>query len=78
MLSIPIFELVGVVSTIVGSGASSSLDGIGIAASMSNPRGICVDSTGNIFFSEGSPAHKIRRVVIATGNSAILVCNSCS
>ena len=60
-------ELSGVVSTFVGSGASSSIDGIGTAATIWSPRGICLDSTGNLFVSETGSNYKIRAVAIATG-----------
>ena len=57
----------GVVSTFAGSGASSSIDGIGTAATIWSPRGICLDSTGNLFVSETGSNYKIRKIIIATG-----------
>ena len=57
----------GVVSTFAGSGTFSSIDGIGTAATIWSPRGICLDSTGNLFVSETGSNYKIRKIIIATG-----------
>ncbi len=38
--------------TIAGTGASSFLDGAAATAQLSNPQGVCVDSTGNIYIAE--------------------------
>ena len=43
---------VGVVSTIAGSGAGASLDGVGTAAAMYYPRGIAMDMTGNLIIAD--------------------------
>ncbi len=50
-----------VVSTFIGTGSSGSVDGTGTAASLSGARGICVDSSGNIFFADSAVA-KIRKI----------------
>ncbi len=42
----------GVVTTLAGSGATGSTNGTGTAASFSGPRGIAVDSMGNVYVSE--------------------------
>ncbi len=54
----------GVVTTLAGSGANSTVDGIGIAASFWAPKGITTDGT-NLYVTETMGA--IRKVVIATG-----------
>lgn len=42
----------GVVSTFAGSGALSSIDGIGVSASFQNPSGITIDAAGNLYVTE--------------------------
>lgn len=54
----------GVVTTLAGSGANSTVDGIGIAASFWAPNGITTDGA-NLYVTETIGA--IRKVVIATG-----------
>ncbi len=54
----------GVVTTLAGSGANSTVDGIGIAASFWAPNGITTDGT-NLYVTETIGA--IRKVVIASG-----------
>ncbi len=54
----------GVVTTLAGSGANSTVDGVGIAASFWAPNGITTDGS-NLYVTETSGA--IRKVVIATG-----------
>lgn len=51
----------GVVSTFAGSGASSSVDGQGTAASFNSPRQVAVDSSGTVYVAE-SEGHKIRKI----------------
>jgi len=43
----------GDVTTLAGSGISGSADGQGVEASFSQPRGIAVDESGNVYVSEG-------------------------
>jgi hypothetical protein len=42
----------GVVTTLAGSGISGSTDGVGTNATLNGPRGIAVDSSGNIYIGE--------------------------
>jgi len=52
----------GAVSTIAGTvGSAGSVDAAGITAKFSGPRGITVDSTGNIYVAD-SGNHTIRRI----------------
>ena len=51
----------GAVSTLAGSGAVGSLDGVGPAATFSYPAGIAVDSSGNVFVGDRG-SNKIRKI----------------
>lgn len=54
----------GVVTTLAGSGAEGSADGIGAMANFYNPQGITSDGT-NLYVTEGF-GNKVRKIVIAT------------
>jgi hypothetical protein len=56
----------GVVTTLAGSGVSSSADGLGAAATFTNPRGITTDGT-NLYVAEVGTSANVRKIVIATG-----------
>ena len=51
----------GVVSTVAGSTASGSVDGVGTVAKFYNPNGISVDSTGNAWVADRDN-NMIRRI----------------
>jgi serine/threonine-protein kinase len=53
------------VTTLAGSGASGSANGIGVAAQFVNPHGLAVDSSGNLFVGD-TGSQLIRKIVIAT------------
>ncbi len=54
----------GVVTTLAGSGMRGVADGTGTAASFTNPVGIAVDASGNVYVTEQS-VHIIRRITPA-------------
>ncbi|MFY7884989.1 MAG: hypothetical protein ACOVOV_09125, partial [Dolichospermum sp.] len=58
----------GVVTTFVGNGTGSSVDGTGTAATSHNPRGIAVDGSGTVYFTDES-SDRIRR---ATNPGAVV------
>lgn len=64
----------GVVTTIAGSGTPAVVDGTGSNASFSEPVGIAVDSTGNLYVTDKNTIRKITSAGVVTtiaGNSGI-------
>lgn len=51
----------GFVTTLAGSGSTGSLDGVGTSARFSSPKGVAVDSAGNVYVAD-SANHKIRKI----------------
>jgi sugar lactone lactonase YvrE len=51
----------GVVSTFAGSGAKSTVDGIGTAASFASPHSISIDAAGNMYVGD-EYSHKVRKI----------------
>jgi sugar lactone lactonase YvrE len=51
------------VKTIAGTALIGSADGAGTNSSFNNPRGLTVDSAGNIYVADG-PNNKIRKIII--------------
>jgi sugar lactone lactonase YvrE len=56
--------LAGVVSTLAGQATAGSTDATGILAKFNTPRGIAVDSSGNIYVADSS-SNKIRKITYA-------------
>jgi sugar lactone lactonase YvrE len=54
----------GNVTTLAGSGSAGAVDGTGNAASFNFPRGITVDSGGNVYVADSSN-HKLRKITPA-------------
>jgi len=54
----------GVVSTVAGTGAQGSADGVGATATFSYPEGVAVDSSGVLYVSDFNN-HKIRKITPA-------------
>ena len=54
----------GVVTTFAGSGNAAYSDGVGIAASFSEPTGIAIDNSGNLFVTDRNN-HRIRKITSA-------------
>ncbi|WP_114757898.1 putative Ig domain-containing protein [Flavobacterium sp. AG291] len=49
----------GVVSTIAGNGTNTSTDGVGIAAQFSNPRGIGINRSGELYIAQNFIIRKV-------------------
>ncbi|TAH21410.1 MAG: T9SS C-terminal target domain-containing protein [Cytophagales bacterium] len=54
------------VTTLAGNGTAANVDGTGTGASFTNPNGVALDGTGNLYVAEFL-THRIRKIVIATG-----------
>ena len=54
----------GVVSTLAGSGSPGSSDGTGVAALFSDPRGVTIDASGNLYVAD-STSNKLRKITPA-------------
>ena len=57
----------GQVSTLVGSGASGSSDGVGTNAKFSNPYGIAVNPVGTLLYVADSTNSAIRTIALPSG-----------
>lgn len=51
----------GVVSTFAGSGAKSTADGVGTAASFASPHSVSIDAAGNMYVGD-EYSHKVRKI----------------
>ena len=58
----------GIISTIAGTGTSSYSgdNGAATSAALSYPRGVGLDTAGNVYIADGGN-HRIRKVTISTG-----------
>jgi sugar lactone lactonase YvrE len=65
----------GVVTTLAGDGTTGSSNGTGTAAQFNHPKGIAVDSTGNLYVADTANS-RIRKIVIATGVVSTLAGNT--
>ena len=65
--------MIGVVSTLAGSGSSSYADGVGSAAHLKNPGGVAVSSSGVVFVAD-SDNQRIR--MITTSGLLYIFCYS--
>jgi sugar lactone lactonase YvrE len=63
----------GVVTTIAGTNATGSADGLGTAASFFNPKDVAVDTSGNLYIVDRGN-HTIRKGTLQAGAPAVPVC----
>jgi len=59
----------GVVTTIAGSGTAGSTDGIGVLASFSLPKGICISASGILYVNDYGN-NKIRKITLCSTPNA--------
>jgi hypothetical protein len=59
----------GVVTTVAGTGAIGSADGLGTAASFYNPKDVAVDASGNLYVTEIGN-HTVRKGTAQTSTTA--------
>ena len=64
----------GVVTTLLGSGAVATVDGAGTSASLNDPQGIAIDTSGNLYFADNL-GFRIRKLWTIYGASA---CTNCA
>ena len=60
-----------VVSTVAGTGATGSVDGLGTSASFNRPRGIAIDTIGNAYVADGTN-NRIRKIVLSSSTVTTL------
>jgi len=58
---------IGEVSTFVGSGVTSSVDGLGTAASFLSPKSICIGEAGNFYVADGEGSNSSIRKISPIG-----------
>ena len=57
----------GNISTVAGGGSSLGDGGLATAAQLNVPRGVAVDSSGNIYITDTN-GHRVRKVMVSSGN----------
>lgn len=65
----------GMVTTIAGSGACSSNNGTGTAASFNNPDGVAVDTAGNVYVADFAMVRKITPANVVSTLASGFSCN---
>ncbi|MEB3196762.1 MAG: NHL repeat-containing protein [Candidatus Sericytochromatia bacterium] len=60
----------GLVTTVAGSGGSTALDGAGLSAQFSEPRGLAVDDSGAVFVADRG-SHRIRKMAPDTSVTSV-------
>ena len=77
LLTLLIFAMSGVVSTVAGGTSTGNADGYGTAASFNGVRGISVDCCGRIYISDNE--NMLIRRILPNGNCpmSVTVCFTC-
>lgn len=73
---IDLTKMIGTVSTLAGSGSAGAADGVGTAATFSNPHGLALDEIGDALYitdnSNSASAGRLRKIVLTTSTVSTL------